>query len=97
MIAFPSMLVGAAKRAGIEVPANDDEVDRILEDHGLCEKYIKFYIFCLLQLGASMPYASVHFDNARVIAEIPDDQIKTITIKDVFDMGFQIGDSSMYA
>ena len=83
MIAFPAMLVASAKAAGIKVPENPDDYN--------VEEYPHFTIFCNMQLGSPMPSWSVHWGNATVIAEIPDDKVRTITAKEILDMGFAVG------
>lgn len=89
MFAFPGMLVSAAEKAGIAVPSDPNEFE--------AEDYPHFALFCIAQLGQSMPYPGVHFDNARVIAEVSFDEIKTITYEQLFERGFNVGHSSLYA
>jgi len=86
MLAFPSMIVPAAEKAGIKLPDNPDD----LEGYNP-EEYIHWHAFTLMQLGASMPYPSVHFDNAEVIAKISEEDLKNFTYQDLIDAGFQIG------
>lgn len=83
MLAFPSMLRPAAKAAGIKVPEDLEDYDK--------NKYPHWYIFCVMQLGASMPYPGVAFDNAKVVAEIEKDELETITAQQLFDRGFYVG------
>jgi hypothetical protein len=83
MIAFPTMLVSAAEKAGIKTPPDADLF--------IPEDYPHFSIFCNAQLGLSMPYAGCHWDNAYVIANIPLDKIKTINMQELIYMGFQVG------
>lgn len=85
MIAFPGMLAKAATLAGISIPDNVDKFEEYVE------LYPHFYVFCLMQLGQSMPYPGVHFDNARIIAECTEDEIVVITPNELIDRGFQIG------
>lgn len=85
MIAIPSILAVAAKKAGIKVP---EDPDKFLEQK---TEFPHFYVFCAIQLGTSMPYPGVHFDNAKVIAEIPDSQIHTITYTELQALGFREG------
>lgn len=81
MFVFPGMLVSAAEKAGIEVPENPEDFDK--------NKYIRFYIFCEAQLGRSMPYSGVHWDNAKIIAEIPEEKLKVVTMSDLLGLGFK--------
>lgn len=84
MMVFPGMLVSAAERAGIKVPEDpDNDYDPMEFPH--------FHLFCCAQLGQSMPYAGVHWDNAKVIASIPEEKIMEVTYEDLKDWGFQIG------
>jgi len=85
MIAFPSMLKKAAEEAGMQIP-DDPEMYEIYS-----KLYPHLYIFCQVQLGAPMPYPSVHFDNAKIIATIPEDQVETITYEDITKLGIKIG------
>lgn len=83
MIAVDFALVEAAKEAGMKVPEN-------LEDYGK-DKYPHWFVYTEMQLGASMPYAGVHWDNAKVVAELSDKEIKTITPEELKGRGFLIG------
>lgn len=83
MIAFPVMLVEPARQANIDVPDDLDNYD--------LEKYKRFHLFCCAQLGQPMPSPATHFDNAKVIARIPEDKIKTITFEELIEAGFQVG------
>ena len=82
MIAFPEMLVDSATKAGIKVPSDVTEYDK--------NTYPHWYVFCTLQLGQPMPYWSVHYDNAKVIAGISDDKLKKLTLDEVVALGFNI-------
>lgn len=83
MMAFSRMLTSAAERVGIKVPPNPDDYNP--------NDYIRWHIFCICQLGQSMPYPGVHWDNAQVIADIPEDELKTITAQEILDRGFRTG------
>lgn len=85
MIAIHIGLAGPAAEAGIEMPED-------LENYNN-DEYLRWHIFCTMQLGVSMPTPTVHWDNAKVIAAIPEEQLKTITPQELFDMGFQIDTS----
>lgn len=82
MIAFPEMLVGPAKKAGMIVPENAREFDP--------NKYPHFQVFCKIQIGISMPSPTAHWDNAEIIVKIPDDKIKKITMAELIDLGIHI-------
>lgn len=81
MLAFPSMLYGAATQAGMKTPefGDNDEYDR--------EEFPHFAVFCAVQLGRRMSDMSEHWGNAKVIAEIPDDEIRSVTLEDLIGRG----------
>ena len=85
MIAFRGMLAEPARQAGILVPPDPENFDD--------EQYTRFAIFCIAQLGQPMPNAAAHWDNAYVVAKIPEEQLKTITFERLLGMGFQVGRS----
>ena len=87
MFAFAGMLVSAAEAAGMKVPPDPENF--------IPGDYPHFAVFCTMQLGAPMPYAGVHFENAKIIAAIPDDKIKKLKAKQIFALGFQVGSSHM--
>lgn len=89
MIAFPSMLIGPAEKAGIPVPPDPDNYSK--------EEFKRFFIFEMCQLGASMPYPSCVWDNAQVIAQIPEDKLEIITHKELVELGFRVGASNELA
>lgn len=92
MFAFTSVLIPAAVAAGIKVPDSSTDLDNL----ETLDKttYPHWFVYAMVQTGASMPYPGVHFDNAKVIANIPLDKIKTVTLDDLCEMGFSIGHST---
>lgn len=86
MIAFASMLTEPAKQAGMSVP-----LDKKLNDNleGYREAYPHFYVFCTVQLGRSVPYHGVHWENAKIIAGIPAEKLLHMTLHDLEDLGFR--------
>lgn len=91
MIAFPGMLLGPAHEAGIKTPP-----DNVVDDDNKFDpqEYPHWMVFCNLQLGSSMPTPTAHWENAKVIAAIPEDKIRTMTYQDIMELGFQIGNST---
>jgi hypothetical protein len=89
MIALPEMLISPAEKAGMKVPENPREYDH--------KKYPHFWILEACQLGAPMPYPSCVWDNAKLIAALSDEQAKSITYKELLEMGFAVGHSSVLA
>lgn len=81
MIAVPSLLAGPAQAAGIEVPPDTDNFD--------AEQFLRFHVFCNAQLGRRMPNWSCHWENAKVVAAVPEKQLKTITFAQLEELGFQ--------
>ena len=79
MIAFPSLLVAPAKEAGIKVPENLDVY--------VPDDFMQWHVFTLWQLGRPMPWATVHWENAKLIADIPDEELlKLKTVREL--LGF---------
>ena len=79
MIAFPSMIVDAAKNAGIKIPSDLDDFDK--------NEFPHWYVFCALQLGRPMR-PGAQWDNAKVLAELSEDKIKSMTFEDFEQAGF---------
>jgi hypothetical protein len=82
MLAFPEMLIPAAKKAGIKVPpAQESLVDMDAEE------YPHFWVFCQVQLCRPMTSWTEHWDNAKVIAEIPLERLIKMTVNDFREAG----------
>jgi len=80
MFAFKGMIANAAEEAGMKVPADaDGKWDP--------KEFPHFNVFCMVQLGCAM-YPGEHWNNAKVIASIPDDKIKTATVEDLIEAGY---------
>lgn len=82
MIAFVELLEEPARQAGIKVP----EADKWKK-----EDFLRWHIFISAQLGQSMPSPSCHWENAKVVAAIPEGELKTINLKQLYERGFQVG------
>ena len=82
MLAFPTMITQAAADAGIAVPADPD--------HFETEEFPRFYLFCCAQLGRPMQDPGAHWANAKVIAAIPEDEIKTVTFEALIEKGWTL-------
>lgn len=85
MIAFPGMLIMPAEKAGMKVPIDADDFDPKAFPH--------FDVFIKVQVGAPMPYWSAHWDNAKLIAKLSDEEIKIITYDQLLEKGFAVGNS----
>lgn len=83
MLAFADMLIGPAKEAGMKVPDDVHNYDR--------SEYPHFLVYCEIQIGRPMPHTDSHWTNAKIIAAIPDDKIKTVNYEDVMELGIEIG------
>ena len=75
------MLAMCAAGAGIKVPAD-------LENYS-SEEFPHFYVYTQMQLGRRMPSPTSHWENAEVVALVPDDRIQLITRDAPLGMGFQ--------
>lgn len=89
MIAFVEMAVTPCKNAGIPVPNDLENYDKKL--------FNRFFVYCAVQLGASMPRPNSHFTNAELIASLDDNEVETITYQQLLDRGLEIGHSSIYS
>lgn len=90
MIAFIGLLVNPALEAGIKVPPVD-VVEDATKFKG--EDFPHWMVYVTMQLGSPMPSPTSHWENAKLVAGIPDDQIRCVTPKQLYKMGFQSGNS----
>lgn len=81
MIAIPALLVNPAEEAGMKVPDDPEDFD--------AEEFPHFHVFLLLQLGRRMPTPSAHWENAKIVAAVPDAKIKKMTAADFNALGFE--------
>jgi hypothetical protein len=84
MIAFAGMLLSAAEKAGMKVPGLDDIDESDLDK--LKDRYPHFFCFCKLQLCRRMDWDEP-WENAQVIAKIPEDKIRTTTVDEFRQAG----------
>lgn len=75
------MLTAAAQLAGMKVPPDPDDFDP--------EKFPHFHVFCLLQLSRPVRVHGEHWNNAKVIADIPEDKLRTMTLGDFIEAGLE--------
>jgi hypothetical protein len=85
LIAFPNILASYAKDAGMPVP---EDPEKFLENK---EEFPNFAVYCLLQLGTSMPNAMSARNNAEIIANVPAQKVKDMTLADFEEIGFEHG------
>lgn len=81
MLAFPSMIAEAATKAGIKVPEDPDS------DFNRAE-FPHFIVFCTVQLARPIQWGE-HWDNAKVVAQFSDDEIKKATLEDLLARGLR--------
>jgi hypothetical protein len=78
------MLVRHAEQAGMKAPtvkqADMGEYDP--------NEFPHFTVFATLHLGRRIPFPSAVSGNASLIAGIPEDQIRTVTVGEVLEMGY---------
>lgn len=80
MLMFPCMISTAASEAGMKVPSDPADFDR--------DKFPHFAVFCAAQLGRAMTSPHEHWENAKIIADIPDKDIRRVTVYDLINRGF---------
>lgn len=82
MLAFPSMLIPAAEQAGMPIP------DLSVKDEYNQDDFPHFAVFCAVQLGRAMDWDEP-WENAKVIATIPKDKIKSVTLDELITAGLR--------
>ena len=84
MLVFPGMIAEAAKIAGMAVPESPDD-----EDSWTAKEFPHFMAFCNLQLARPMNSPSEHWENAHIIAPIPVEKLKRMTLQDFLALGLR--------
>ncbi len=86
MLAFPAMLIPAARNAGMKTPhdVEYDEHDELVFFDEASKRYGKkdfphFFVYCILQLARPLTDWNEPHENAVVIANIPADRLMTMT------------------
>ena len=79
MVYDPSEIVEAAEKARMPVPPNPDRFDEEIFPH--------FHVFCVLQLGRTVNHINECYTNAKVIAQVPSEKIKEISLHELTKMG----------
>lgn len=80
MIAFPGMIAKAAEQAGMTVPVDPDEEFN-------ADEFPHFHVYCNVQLGVPVTWGN-HWENAKIIAAIPVENIKKVTYTELVEKGF---------
>jgi hypothetical protein len=83
MFAFNGLLMDAAEQAGIKTPADPEHYDP--------EQFPHWHVFVMAQIGSPMPYAGVHWENAKVIAAISEPEVRTLSFRELCAKGFGVG------
>lgn len=78
MMAFAGMLIGAAQEAGMTIPDDPDDFHS--------DEFPHFHVFCAVQLGRWMEIGE-HWENAKIIAAIPEEEIRTIRLYELIEKG----------
>lgn len=86
MIAFEGMLVEAAEQAGIKVPP-EELLDADPGEGFDPMEYPHFHVFCALQLCRPIQWGE-HWDNAKIIAAIPEERLTEMVLQDFLELGF---------
>lgn len=82
MIIYPSQIIKAAENAGMKVPILDKK-----DESFLAEEFPHFHVFCNVQLGCAVTWGN-HWENAKIIARIPEKELITLTIEGLKARGF---------
>ena len=77
MITQPETLMDAAREAGIDMPADLHDYDK--------SEYPFWHLYCLVQIDRPMPGTDSHCKNAKLVADIDPDRIKSIGFRDIVD------------
>lgn len=81
MLAFPDMLIPAAEAAGMKTPQDADDFS--------AEEFVHFQVFCNAQLGRAMEWEEP-WENAKVIAAIPEEELKKMTLEKLIEKGLRV-------
>ena len=81
MIAFPTMLEGPATLAGMRVPPDPNNYSS--------DEFPHFHCFCVLQLHRPMKMDGEQWRNAEIIASIPEEQLREMTLSDFLAAGLE--------
>lgn len=82
MLMFPGMFYNHIKDSKLKMPEDFENYDP--------EEYPHFHVFILTHLGQLIDIAALE-DNANIIADIPENAIKSVTINDLMEKGVVFG------
>jgi hypothetical protein len=81
MMVFPGMIAKAAEKAGMKVPADPDGKWKPKD-------FPHFHVFCNVQLARPIHWGE-HWENAEIIAAIPEAELKTLTLANLISRGLR--------
>ena len=82
MFIFPGMFYNHIKDSKLKMPEDFENYDP--------EEYPHFHVFILTHLGQPIDVAALE-DNANIIADIPENAIKSVTLNDLMEKGVVFG------
>lgn len=82
MFMFPGMFYNHIKDSKLKMPEDFENYDP--------EEYPHFHVFILTHLGQPIDIAALE-DNANIIADIPENTIKSVTLNDLMEKGVVFG------
>lgn len=86
MFMFPGMFYNHIKDSKLKMPENFEKYNP--------EDYPHFHVFMLTHLGQPLDIAALE-DNANIIAEISEDNIKSVSFDDLLEMGIVFGSGGL--
>ena len=88
MFAFEDMFEPMAKKSGMKIPKDREDYDP--------NKYPHWHVLLTTCLGQPMPYPGCHWDNAKIIADIPEEELMKLTYDQLIEKGLSLGSSKLY-
>lgn len=82
MFMFPRMFYTHIKDSNLKIPNDFENYNP--------EEYPHFHVFMLTHLGQPIDITALE-DNANIIAEIPEENIKGVSFNDLLEMGVVFG------
>lgn len=79
MLIFPDQIANAATQAGMKVPPDPEAFNP--------NEFPHFHVYCNVQLCRKITWGN-HWRNAEIIAAIPEQQLRTLTLEQLERLGF---------
>ena len=86
MFMYPGMFYNHIKDSKLKMPDDFENYNP--------EEYPNFHVFMLMYLGQPIDIAALE-DNANIIAEIPEENIKSVNFNDLLEMGAVFGNGNL--